>query len=55
MHHEGVILVQWCVKVENRVEIKGYSNLSSKTVLGHWNPVNKAGANDATEDMWQRK
>ena len=48
MHHEGVILDQWGIKGANKVEIEGYSKLSSKLTFGQWNPFKKAGANDAT-------
>ena len=48
LHHEGVILDQWGIKGANKVEIEGYSKLSSKLTFGHWNPFKKAGANDVT-------
>ena len=36
------------IKGANKVEIEGYSKLSSKLTFGHWNPFKKAGANNAT-------
>ena len=36
LHHEGVILDQWGIKGANKVEIEGYSKLSSKPLLCNW-------------------